>query len=48
VLGVVPAKAGTHNHGMLLPREVGAPACPNNCGRWLMEWTAPYGISVPE
>ena len=20
----------------------------NNMGRWLMEWTAPYGISVPE
>jgi hypothetical protein len=20
----------------------------NNCRRWLMVWTAPYGISVPE
>ena len=44
--GVVPAKAGTHT-----PRPFsgtrGDGFCRYKCW-WLMGWTAPYGIDVPE
>jgi hypothetical protein len=41
---VVPANAGTHTP-RLLDGEYCWTLCSNDCQRWLMGWTAPYGIS---
>ncbi|MGY4320071.1 hypothetical protein ACVWW1_009398 [Bradyrhizobium sp. JR3.5] len=51
IFDVVPASAarpGAHNHRCSLRYDAVAPACFNNGVLWLMVWTAPYGISVPE
>ena len=46
--GVVPAKAGTHTPRPRCYGDCGPTAFVNNRRLWLMVWTAPYGISVPE
>jgi hypothetical protein len=47
-LAVVPAKAGTHSHQCSSLSDAVATTFFNNSTLWLMVWTAPYGISVPE
>jgi hypothetical protein len=46
-LGVVPAHAGTHTPRLRLFGAMADGFCSNK-RRWLMGWTAPYGIDEPE
>jgi hypothetical protein len=42
------ARAGNHNHQCGLFERAGGSARNHREHLWLMVWTAPYGISVPE
>ena len=44
ILGVVPAKAGTHNHRIEFGEDWWLPVSRHNHSLGLMVWTAPYGI----